>query len=81
MFACKQVARALAEQDYEKLSPFRKWALKFHVKICIVCGKFHRQVMDFQDTTRAFLAKEDHLSKRQEACIGRRKKAVAWRYP
>ncbi len=62
MFTCKQVSHALSKEDYEKLSPSRKFFLKLHVKLCIFCGKFNRQVMDSQDMCRHYRHEEDeHL--------------------
>ena len=54
MFTCKQVSKALSHEDYEKLSPMRKFFLKIHVRMCLFCGKFNRQVMDSQDMCRCF---------------------------
>jgi hypothetical protein len=56
---CRQVAKALAESDYEKLPPGKKAGLKLHVLLCAMCGKYHRQVMDLQDGVRGFLAHEE----------------------
>ena len=62
MFTCKQVSHALSKEDYEKLSPCRKFFLKLHVKLCIFCGKFNRQVMDNQDICRHYRQEEEgHL--------------------
>ena len=59
MWMCRQVAKALAEGDYEKLPPRRKFGLKLHVLLCTMCGKYHRQVMDMQDGVRGFLEHEE----------------------
>ena len=59
MWMCRHVAKALAETNYENLAPLRKFGLKLHVKLCVMCGKFHRQVMDFQDASRLFREHED----------------------
>jgi hypothetical protein len=59
MLTCKQVSNTLSEEDYEKLSPLRKCLLKLHVKLCIFCGTFNRQVMDNQDMCRHFMAHEE----------------------
>lgn len=56
---CKQVSNHLSKEDYEKLSPFRKATLKFHVIICPICGKYNRMVMKFQDMARTFRKKEE----------------------
>lgn len=61
MFTCKQVSNALSKEDYEKLSPMRKFFLKLHVKLCMFCGKFNRQVMDSQDMCRCYKEHEESL--------------------
>ena len=35
--------------------------LKVHVALCIVCGKFNRQVMESQDMCRHYKEKESEL--------------------
>ncbi|MGA0333759.1 MAG: hypothetical protein ACO3N7_01410 [Kiritimatiellia bacterium] len=60
-FTCKQVSNHLSKEDYEKLPPFRKFTLKFHVWICPVCGKYNQQVMKFQDMARNFRKKEEEI--------------------
>ncbi len=60
-FTCKQVSNHLSKADYDKLSPFSKFTLKFHVWICPVCGKYNRQVMKFQDMARIYRKKEEEL--------------------
>ena len=61
MFTCKQVSKALAENDYENLSPLKKCLLKVHVALCAVCGKFNRQVMESHDMCRHYKEKESSL--------------------
>lgn len=61
MFTCKQVSKSLSENDYEKLSPLKKCLLKIHVTLCVVCGKFNRQVMDSHDMCRHYREKEEEL--------------------
>jgi len=63
---CKQVSNKLAEVDYEKLSPFRKATLKFHVAICPVCGRYNSMVMKFQDISRNFRKKEEEYLESDE---------------
>jgi hypothetical protein len=58
-FSCKQVSNHLSKEDYDKLSPFRKFTLKFHVVICPICGAYNRQVMKFQDISRSFRKREE----------------------
>lgn len=61
MFTCKQVSNALSREDYEKLSSLRRFFLKLHVKLCVFCGKFNRQVMESQDMCRCYKEHEDQL--------------------
>jgi hypothetical protein len=54
MFTCKQVSHSLSKEDYAKLPPAKRFFLRLHVKLCIFCGKYNRQVMDSQDMCRQF---------------------------
>ncbi len=54
MLTCKQVSRALAEQDYQDMSFWRKVGLRAHVFSCCFCGKFNRNIMLFQDMARGY---------------------------
>jgi len=59
MLTCKQVSKALAEQDYASLPPLKRTGLRLHVALCVVCGKYNRQVMTMQDTVRQFRSREE----------------------
>ena len=61
MLTCKQASKALARQDYTSLPTWKKWLLKFHVRTCLVCGKYNGQVMLMQDSARALRAQEEEL--------------------
>ena len=54
MFTCKQVSNALSKEDYEKMSPVRRFFIHLHVKLCFFCGKYNRQVIDSQDMCRCY---------------------------
>lgn len=54
MLTCKQVARSLTDGDYAELPPLKRLSLKVHVLLCAVCGRYHRQVMRFQDGVRRY---------------------------
>jgi len=62
MFTCKQVSNALSKEDYEKLPPMRRFFLRLHVKLCIFCGKFNRQVMESQDMCRCYKQNEEEIA-------------------
>ena len=59
MLTCKQVSKALAEQDYQELSFCKRIGLKLHVAICTVCKGYNGNVMLFQDMARSFRKFED----------------------
>ncbi len=59
MFTCKQVSKTLLKTDYENLSPMKKFFLRLHIRLCFVCGKYNRQVIDSQDMCRHYKA-HDH---------------------
>jgi hypothetical protein len=63
MFTCKQVSHSLSKEDYAKLPPAKRFFLRLHVKLCIFCGKFNRQVMDGQDMCRHFKEHEANSCK------------------
>jgi hypothetical protein len=67
MLTCKQVSNALAKTDYESMSWLQRASLKFHVAICVVCGKYNRQVMLMQDVARGYRKHEDELLAKPEA--------------
>ena len=60
MFTCKQVSNALSKEEFEKMSPVRRFFLRLHVKLCVFCGKYNRQVMDSQHMCRCY--KEHEIS-------------------
>ncbi|MEM8867519.1 MAG: hypothetical protein AAGC73_04560 [Verrucomicrobiota bacterium] len=43
------MSNALSKEDFQKMSPAKRFFLKLHVKLCVVCGKFNRQVIETQD--------------------------------
>lgn len=49
IWRCKHVADALAERHVGQLSFGQRLALRIHVALCVVCGRYHRQVMAMQD--------------------------------
>lgn len=61
MFTCKQVSNALSREEYNKMPPMRRFFLRLHVKLCIFCGKFNRQVIESQDMCRCYREHEEEL--------------------
>jgi hypothetical protein len=62
MLTCKQVSNALSKEEYEKMPPMRRFFLRLHVKLCVFCGKFNRQVMDSQEMCRCYRENEERLA-------------------
>jgi arginyl-tRNA synthetase len=48
MIACKQVSKALANHRYYELPWWRKIPMFAHIKLCVMCGKYHQQVVTMQ---------------------------------
>lgn len=61
MWRCKHVADALAEHRYWELPLRRRLALKMHIALCIVCGRYHRQVIQMQELAGSFRRHEAEL--------------------
>ena len=62
MFTCKQVSKALLESDYENLSPTRKFFIRLHIRLCIFCGKFNKQVIDSHEMCRCYKEHDTDLA-------------------
>lgn len=67
MLTCKQVSKALAEQDYRELPYLKRLGLRLHVSLCFVCRGYNGSVMRFQDMARAFRRHEDKSTPKQQA--------------
>jgi len=63
MLTCKQVSKALAEQDYREMPFHKRMGLRLHVALCVVCKGYNGNVMLFQDMARAFRRYEDQSPK------------------
>jgi len=61
MLTCKQVSNSLNKKDYKDLSFVQRILLKFHVRCCLFCGKYNKQVMETQDMCRHFRENEDSI--------------------
>lgn len=68
MFTCKQVSNALARRNYASMGFWQRLGLKLHVALCVVCGKYNRQVMVMQDAARKFREHEEELLERPGCC-------------
>lgn len=59
MIACKQVAKALANHRYYELPWWRRIPMFAHIKLCVMCGKYHQQVVDLQKGVHDYLEHEE----------------------
>ena len=59
MIMCKQVAKALADHRYYELPWYRRIPMFMHVRLCVMCGKYHQQVIDVQHGVHDFLEHEE----------------------
>ncbi len=58
MIMCKQVAKALSRERYYEMPWHRRIPMFVHIRLCVMCGKYHQQVVDFQKGFRGFLEQE-----------------------
>ncbi|MGC6455063.1 MAG: hypothetical protein ACON46_00870 [Coraliomargaritaceae bacterium] len=65
MFTCKQVSRVLQNEDYANLSPTRRFFLNLHIKLCAICGKFNKQIIEDQDLCCNYKKQEESLLESQ----------------
>ena len=59
MLMCRQVAKALAENHYWELPWHKKLGMFIHIRLCVMCGKYHSQLVDFQRGVHGYLDQED----------------------
>lgn len=59
MLRCKHVADALADHHYWELPWLKRVGLKLHVALCVVCGRYHRQIMRMQEMADGFRRREE----------------------
>ena len=59
MIACRQVAKALADHRYYELPWWRRIPMFMHIRLCVMCGKYHQQVVDMQKGVHDYLEHED----------------------
>lgn len=76
MLTCKQVSNALSKEEYEKMPPLRRFFLRLHVKLCVFCGKFNRQVMESQEMCRCYREHEESLPPHRPKLDAERKDAL-----
>ena len=56
---CRQVAKALGEHHYRELPWYRRLPMFAHIRLCVMCGKYHQQVVDMHQGVREFRRHED----------------------
>ena len=58
MWMCRQVAQALRDSRFWELPKRKRVGLLIHVFLCPMCGKYHREVVDFHRCIHDYLEKE-----------------------
>lgn len=53
--SCKEAAKAAAESLEHELSPYRRFALGFHLVICSACRRYRRQVIGLNRLVRRYV--------------------------
>ena len=59
MIMCRQVAKALANHRYYELPWYRRIPMFIHIRLCIMCGRYHQQVVDMQKGVHDYLKHEE----------------------
>ncbi len=59
MIMCRQVAKALADHRYYELPWYRRIPMFIHIRLCIMCGEYHQQVVDMQRGVHDYLEHEN----------------------
>ena len=58
MLRCKHVSDALAKKNFRDLTWLQRIGAIIHVVLCPLCGKFNRDIIKMQETTREFSEKD-----------------------
>lgn len=74
MFTCKSVSKSLHSKDYYNLPLVKRIALKLHVALCIICGRYNKQVMQMQDICHDFRTESRKQGEAIEASLEPAKK-------
>ncbi len=61
MLTCRQVTRALADDDYMKLPRLKRILLRIHVGMCMICGRHSKLMIWFYDGFRQYREREEVL--------------------
>ena len=69
MFRCKRVSKALTEKRYWELPWYRRMGLRIHIFLCMVCGPYHRQVIEMQEGVKRYLTEEEELLKKGDRTL------------
>ena len=58
MLRCKQVSDALAKKNFRDFTWRERIGALLHIVLCPLCGKFNKDIITMQETTREFSEKE-----------------------
>lgn len=73
MLRCKKVGEALnSTTHYEDLPFLKRLGVRFHIRMCGICGKFHRDIMVLQDGSKTYRDQEEDLG--ENCCMSTTRK-------
>ena len=76
MFTCKQIAKKMANKKLRDYSPFARWWMKLHFKMCFVCGEYQKNAVKFQEAETNFAENETFDVKLDEEAKNRLRKKM-----
>lgn len=68
MFTCKQVSKTLNQKSFNSLPLWKRILIKIHVKLCIFCGKYNKQVIQNHSMCEHFINNEDAINEAAYSC-------------
>jgi hypothetical protein len=54
IYRCKDATRVLSQAQERTLSPLERWKLRMHLRICVACQRFERQLAFIRETLRKY---------------------------
>ena len=76
LITCKQIARKLANKKLRDFPPIKRWWIKLHIKMCVVCGEYQRNAVKFQEAEQNFSEKDDFAVKLDDEAKARLRKKL-----
>lgn len=65
MLTCKQVSESLNKAHFHTLPKWKQCMIKLHIKLCVFCGKYNKQVIENHTMCQHFKENESQIN---ESC-------------